>query len=431
MTELLDKDHKHIWHPYTQHKTAGKPLEVVWAEGSFLYTADGRSMFDAMSSWWVILHGHCHPYLIAKVQEQFARLDQVIFAGCTHQPAVQLAERILTLLPPVFSKVFYSDNGSTSVEVALKMCIQYWRNQGKSKKRILAFRHGYHGDTFGAMAVSERGVFTETFSDFLFPVDYIDPPLRDQERGRSVQQMKELLVKNNDYAAFIFEPMVQGVAGILIQDESELSQLIQLAQENGVLCIADEVLTGFGRTGKLFATEYLSVQPDILCFAKCLTGGTIPLAMTICKEGIFEGFLSEDKSKTLFHGHSYTANPIACAAANASLDLLMKKESMDGRKRISESHKNFCKTVSEDSQARHWFKDIRHMGTLLALEWKSSEQSGYMNTFRDQMYHYLLDKGQLLRPMGNVLIISPPYSSSTQDLEQTYTAIMDFGRSHM
>lgn len=429
MTELLEKDRNFIWHPYTQHKTATKPLEVVWAEGSFLYTADGKSIFDAISSWWVLLHGHCHPYLIAKVQEQFERLEQVMFAGFTHQPAVLLAERVLSLLSPEFSKVFYSDNGSTSVEIALKMCIQYWHNQGKAKRRILAFRHSYHGDTFGAMAVSDRGIFTNPFSEFLFPVDYIDPPLRNAERGNSLKQMEELLSKQ-DYAAFIFEPLVQGAGGMLMQDEKELSQLIQYAQEHQVLCIADEVMTGFGRTGKLFASEFLSVQPDIICLAKGLTGGTMPLAMTICKEKIFEGFLSEDKANTLYHGHSFTANPIACAASLASLDLLMKKESIEGRKRIAENHRNFCKTIDEDSRARNWFTDVRQQGTILALEWRSSEKTNYLHKLRDQMYEYFIERGQLLRPLGNVLYILPPYCASAQDLEQTYSTIMDFGRNH-
>lgn len=430
MTELLEKDQNCIWHPYTQHKTARKPLEVVWAEGSFLYTADGKSIFDAISSWWVILHGHCHPYLIAKVQEQFARLEQVIFAGFTHQPAVQLAERVLSLISPEFTKVFYSDNGSTSVEIALKMCLQYWQNQGKSKKRILAFRHGYHGDTFGAMSVSERGLFTESFSEFLFPVDYIDPPLRNAERGHSLRQLEEALQNYKDYAAFIFEPLVQGSGGMLMQDEGELSQLIQYAQEQDVLCIADEVMTGFGRTGKLFASEFLSTQADIVCLAKGLTGGTMPLAMTLCKEKIYEGFLSEDKSKTFFHGHSFSANPIACAASLASLDLLMKKECIESRKRIAESHKNFSKTLLEDAKAKNWFTDVRQQGTILALEWRTSESTNYQHSLRDKMYDFFLERGQLLRPLGNVLYILPPYSAATQDLELTYSTIMDFGRSH-
>ena len=326
-------------------------MEVVWAEGSFLYTADGRSIYDAISSWWVILHGHCHPYLIAKVQEQLTRLEQVIFAGFTHQTAVTLAERVLALVPPGFGKVFYSDNGSTAVEVALKMSLKYWANLGQDKKRILAFHEAYHGDTFGAMAVSERGPFTSTFSSHLFPVDFIDPPLRNAERGRSLAQMEAILSKSQDYAAFIFEPMVQGSGGMLMHDANELSQLIKLAQEHNVLCIADEVMTGFGRTGKLFACEYLSQQPDIMCLAKGLTGGTLPLAMTLCKETIFEAFLADDRAKALFHGHSFTANPIACAAALASLDLLMKKDSKEGRKRIADHHRNFCATIVEDPQA--------------------------------------------------------------------------------
>lgn len=430
MTELLDKDQRYIWHPYTQHKTAGSPLEVVWAEGSFLYTADGKSIFDAISSWFVILHGHCHPYLIAKVQEQFSRLEQVIFAGFTHQAAVQLGERVVSLLPEGYSKVFYSDNGSTAVEVALKMALQYWQNQGQMKKRILAFRGGYHGDTFGAMSVSDRGVFTQAFSEFLFPVDFIDAPLLSKPRGEALRELEKTLAAHQDYAAFIFEPMVLGVGGFLLQDETELSLMIRCAKEHGVLCIADEVLTGFGRTGKTFASEYLNEQADIICLAKGLTGGTLPLAMTVSSEAVYQGFLSDDKNKTFYHGHSFAANPLACAAALANLDLLLKKECRDARKRISESHKNFAKTLLEDSKAKTWFNDIRHLGTILALEWKTPQETHYHNSLRDRMYAFFLERGQLLRPFGNVLYIVPPYSAAVQDLEQTYSTILEFGHNH-
>ncbi len=429
MTDLLERDRKYIWHPYTQHKTEKDPLEVVWAEGSFLYTADGRSIYDAISSWWVILHGHCHPYMIAKVQEQLGRLEHVHFAGCTHQPAVTLAERILALLPG-FSKVFYSDNGSTSVEIGLKMALQFWSNQGVKKKKILALRGGYHGDTFGAMSVSDRSVFTNPFSDHMFAVDYVDPPLRKSTRGHAFNQLEALLNASDEYAAFIFEPMVQGTGGMLMHDATELSQMIQLAQERKVLCIADEVMTGFGRTGKLFASEYLSQSPDIICIAKGLTGGTMPLAMTICREHVYEGFLSEDRTKTFFHGHSFTANPVACAAALASLDLLMKKESKEGRTRIATHHSDFCAAIDNDAQAKGWFNDVRQLGTILALEWKSSGQQHYLHGLRDTMYSFFLERGVLLRPLGTVLYILPPYSSAAQELEQTYSAIMDFGRSH-
>lgn len=430
MSDLLDRDRKVIWHPYTQYKTAPMPHDVVWAEGSFLYTADGRSLFDAISSWWVILHGHCHPYLIAKVQEQFSKLDQVIFSGFTHQPAVQLAERVLSLLSPEFTKVYYSDNGSTAVEAAIKMSIQYWHNQGVDKKRFLTFRNGYHGDTLGAMSVSQRSVFNEPFSNFMFAVDYVDPPLLGNPRGDSLKQLQRCLEENKDYAAFIFEPLVQGVGGMLVQDETELSDMIRLAKQHEVLCIADEVMTGFGRTGKLFASHYLTEQADFVCLSKGLTGGVLPLAMTVTNNKVFDGFLSDDKMKAYLHGHSFSGNPLACAAGLASLDLLMKKECIEVRKRIAESHHQFKNTVMEDAKAREWFKEVRHIGTILAFEWKTPEGSGYMNTLRDKMYDYFIERGQLLRPLGNVLYILPPYGSSSQDLEQTYSAIMDFGRSY-
>lgn len=426
MSTLLEKDKNAVWHPFTQHQTEAPPLEVVKAKGSFLYTADGRKILDGMSSWWVNLHGHCHPYIAAKVQEQLETLEHVIFAGCTHSPAVTLAERVLAMLPKDFSKAYYSDNGSTAVEVGIRMALQYWSNLGKPKKRILAFRHAYHGDTFGAMSVSERSVFTQMLSDHLFPVDFIDPPLEHAERGKSFYQLEEKLKENKDYAAFVFEPLVQGVGGMLFQDAEELSQLIELCKKHEVLCISDEVFTGFGRTGKLFATDFLRVQPDIIALGKCLTGGTMTLAMTVCSEKIYEAFLSEDKRKTLFHGHSYTANPIACAAANASLDLLLSEESLKDRKRIEEQHKSFSEKLHANPDFSKYFKDVRSKGVILALEWADEQESGYLHNIRDRLYSFFLEKNFLLRPFGNLLMVVPPYCTSSEDLEKLYSAIIEF-----
>lgn len=427
---LLLKDKQYIWHPYTQHKTDLDTLEIVWAEGAYLYTDNGKSIFDAISSWWVVLHGHCHPYFAAKITEQLARLDQVMFSGFTHQPAIALAERVLGLLPKSFSKVFYSDNGATAVEAALKMSLQYWHNQGIPKKRIVAFRNGYHGDTFGAMSVSERSLFVRPFEEHLFHVDFIDPPLRNAPPNSSLNQLKDLLAQHKDIAAFIYEPLVQGSGGMLMHNAKELSQLIQLAQENQVICIADEVMTGWGRTGKLFASEFLSPQADIICLAKGLSGGAIPLAMTLCNDKIYNAFLSDDRSKAFLHGHTFSANPVACAASMASLDLLAKKDSIEGRKRIEEHHQHFCAELNKNTQARSWFRDVRMQGTILALEWQSAEASGYYSGFRDKLYRHFLDRGVLLRPLGNVTYVLPPYCSATQDLDAVYTAIMDFGKLH-
>lgn len=422
---LRERDRTSIWHPFTQHQTEPSPLPIARAEGAYLYTNDGRKIFDAISSWWVNLHGHCHPHIASAVSRQVAQLEHVLFAGCTHEPAVALAERILGYLP-FLSKVFYSDNGSTAVEAAVKMALQFWHNRGSKRNRIVAFQGAYHGDTFGSMAVSRSG-FTTAFTHFLFDVSFIDPPLRERERGASLAQMRRLLEERDDISAFLFEPLVQGAGGMLMQDAGELDALIGLARDHGVLCIADEVMTGFGRTGKAFACDFLTNKPDILCLSKGLSGGVSPLAMTICREFIFAAFLSSDKRKAFLTGHSYTANPLACAAGLASLDLFECSESIRSREHIAEAHARFRKEIAEHSSARLWFKDVRQQGTILALEWNSRQERDYFANQRDSMYKYFLKKDLLLRPLGDILYILPPYCSSMEDLKRVYSAILQYG----
>lgn len=414
---LAERDQAVIWHPYTQAKAAKPPIPIVRGEGVYLIDEQGNHYLDAISSWWVTIHGHAHPYIAEKVAEQLKTLEHCIFAGFTHPPAVALAERLLSIIPSNQQKIFYSDNGSTAVEVALKMCIQYWSNRGITKPKVLAFHHSYHGDTFGAMAVSARSAFTTHFENFLFEVDYIDLP-----SANNIEILKSQISNlKSELAAFIFEPLVQGAGGMLMYEAKYLDELLQHCQKENILTIADEVMTGFGRTGKLFASDYLQQQPDLMCFSKGLTGGTMALGVTSCTQKIQKAFLSDDKLKTLFHGHSFTANPVACSAALASMDLIEKPETMQNIARIGEQHARFMQTIKEHPK----LKDIRQTGTILALEWKTSEGTSYFNLLRDNLYNYFLQQKVILRPLGNIIYILPPYCISNEQLTYIYSKIKE------
>lgn len=411
---LTEKDARYTWHPYTQMKTALPPLPIVRGEGALLFTETGASYIDAVSSWWVTLHGHGHPYIAECIAKQAHTLEQVIFAGFTHPPAVDLAERLLQILPANQARVFYSDNGSTAVEVALKMAIQCFYNQGITRKTIVAFEGGYHGDTFGSMSVSGDLSFNTAFNDYLFDVKRIPPPLPGQEEA-SLQAMTKILAED-EVCAFIFEPLVMGAGGMLMYTPEMLDQLIHLAQSQGVICIADEVMTGFGRTGKLFASHYLQQQPDIFCLSKGLTGGFLPMGVTTCTQAIYDAFWSDDKRKMFFHGHSFTANPLGCAAALASLDLLLIPDCQENIQRIAASHQNFKEKLSSHPKV----KEIRYTGTVLAVEFKTSEDTSYFNNIRDKLYNFFINKGVLLRPLGNLIYVLPPYCITREQLESVY-----------
>jgi adenosylmethionine-8-amino-7-oxononanoate aminotransferase len=414
MSDLVSRDLEAIWHPYTQMKTAAKPIPIVRGEGAYLFCEDGTKLIDAVSSWWVNIHGHSHPYIAQKVFEQLQTLEHVIFAGFTHPQAVKLAENLLSIIPNNQKKVFFSDNGSTAVEVALKMCLQFWSNQNQKRTKILAFHNAYHGDTFGAMAVSGRSAFTAAFDSLLFDVEFIDLPK--QENLESIKAKISNL--KSDLACFIFEPLVQGAGGMLMYEAELLDALIAHCKKENVLTIADEVMTGFGRTGKLFASDYLTNKADLMCFSKGLTGGTMPLGITTCTQDIYDAFLSDDKLKTLFHGHSFTANPVACAASNASFDLLMQPETQNNINRIVSKHQEFAIEIANNPK----LKNIRQKGTIIALEW-DIEATSYFNNIRDTLYNFFLSKNILLRPLGNILYIMPPYCISNGDLDYIYNNI--------
>lgn len=416
MQTLTERDQQNIWHPYTQMHTAAPAIPIVKGSGAYLFDEQGKRYLDAVSSWWVTLHGHAHPYIAQKVAAQLLELEQVIFAGFTHLPAIQLAEALLKILPPNQQKVFYTDNGSTALEVALKMCLQFWSNKGENRQKVMAFTNGYHGDTFGAMSVSGRSAWTKPFEQLLFDVVFIDPPT-----SKNLPELKALVSKiATETACFIYEPLVQGSGGMLMHSTESLDELMKHCRKEGVLMIQDEVFTGFGRTGKNFACDHLTEVPDVMCFSKGLTGGTMPLGVTTCIREIYEAFLSEDQHKALYHGHSFTANPLACTAAIASLELLLSEETQGHINRICEKHLEFSKKLQSHPQVR----EVRQTGTILAIEWNSNTETSYFNTFRDRLYPFFLEHGILLRPLGNVIYILPPYCMTDEELEYTYTVIL-------
>lgn len=416
-TSLQERDKAVNWHPYTQMKTASNIIPVIKGKGVYLYDEEGKKYLDIVSSWWVTLHGHSHPYIAQRVFEQLNTLEQVIFAGFTHEPAIQLSENLLKLLPAGQEKVFYSDNGSTAVEVALKMCIQYAHNQGKKKTRILAFKNAYHGDTFGAMSVSGKSYWTRPFESMLFEVIFIDTPNSENLENLKTQ-IKELA---DEVACIIYEPLVQGAAGMLMYQAEDLNSLMKVCREEEILTIQDEVFTGFGRTGRLFAADYLTEKPDIMCFSKGLTGGTMPMGITTCSNAIYNAFLSDDHHKTLFHGHSFTANPLACAAALASMELLLQKETQMNIKRITHQHSEFVKTLANHPQV----ENARQIGTILAFDFKTGQGTSYFNEIGKKIYNEFLKRGIIMRPLGNVIYLVPPYCISAEELDFVYQNILE------
>jgi len=417
---ILPKDHTFVWHPFTQMETAPTPLAIVKAKNTSLFAEDGTEYLDCNSSWWVNIHGHGHPKLKQALIDQFDAIDHVIFAGVTHPKAVELSEKIIHLLPEGFQKVFFSDDGSTAVEVALKMAFQYWHNRNEPKKRILALEGAYHGDTFGAMSVSQRGYFNEPFEHLFFSVDYLEFPTKDREED--ILEEAEKFFYTQDFAAIIVEPLIQGSAGMRMYSSEFLERLVILAKSYGVLVIFDEVMTGWGRTGELFAMNHIQEIPDIVCLSKGLTGGVLPLGLTVTTQPIFDAFLSKEKTKALLHGHSFTGNALACAVACASIELVMNKEFYLEIDRISQNHKQFKEKITGYKNVL----EIRQLGTILAVEIKYNNESSYFSEIRDRAYTFFLSKGLLIRPLGNVIFLNPPYCVTNDELQKMYFAIHEF-----
>ncbi|KRP13358.1 MAG: adenosylmethionine-8-amino-7-oxononanoate aminotransferase [Sphingobacteriales bacterium BACL12 MAG-120813-bin55] len=407
---------KNIWYPFGQQKTSRDPIFITHGKGSKLYDADGKSYIDAISSWWTNIHGHAHPYIADAVNRQFHTLEHVIFSGFTHAPAEQLAEKLLEHLP-TFSKVFFSDNGSTAVEVALKMALQFWKNSGKDKQGIIALDGAYHGDTFGSMSVSERDAFTAPFHALLFDSIYL--PFPGSHPDAAIEQMRRACASGN-IAAFIYEPLVQGAAGMQMYPPEILDQLIRIAKEHDVLCIADEVMTGFYRTGSLFASDQCKEKPDIICLSKGITGGSMPLSVTLCTQEIYDAFYSDEKGKAFWHGHSYTGHPLACAAALASLELLMLPSTQEAIQRIVKRHHAAEALLASSGK----FENVRQCGTILAVDIPVKDP-GYFSNIRDDIYYSALEKGVLLRPLGNAAYVLPPYCISDEELDVVYNTLFE------
>lgn len=416
MNKWQRQDSEHIWHPFSP--LAGTPPFLVKkAKGLSLFTQDGREILDMISSWWVNIHGHANPKIAKAISRQSKKLEQVIFAGFTHKPAIKLAKKLKSILPKEQAKVFFSDDGSTAVEVALKLSLQYWHNQGKPRMRMIAIEGAYHGDTFGAMSVGGRGIFNEPFDSLLFDVDFI--PFPEGDGTNSIRAMEQKI--GEDVAAFIFEPLVQGAGGMRMYAPDTLESLIKLARTKNIIVIADEVMTGFGRTGKIFATDHLpSQRPDIYCLSKGITGGFLPMGVTTVADFIVQAFPGDDLGKTFFHGHSYTANPLACAAANASMKILLSEEVQESIIRITNAHRQFAQSLPQ-----HPLFSVRQTGTILAIEIKQND-AGYTSNLKEKIYRFFLDRNILLRPLGNVVYLLPPYVVTDEQLEQVYQAIREF-----
>jgi adenosylmethionine---8-amino-7-oxononanoate aminotransferase len=415
--------HPNIWYPYTQAKTASEPIEVKSGQGLWLELADGRKIADCISSWWVNLHGHAHPQIVEAIARQAAQLEHAIFAGFTHEPAQQLASQLVAKLPENLTRVFYSDNGSTAVEIALKMAYQYWANKGVPRKRFMSFEGAYHGDMFGTMAVGNRSLFSDVFKDLLFEVSFCPYPNTWDEDLEAIEKEAnclEVLRQNlsdspNSCAGIIIEPLVQGSGGMRMCRPEFLQGLRELATEFDTLLIFDEVMTGFGRTGADFACNKALVKPDLICLSKGITGGFLPLAVTVATEEIYDSFYSDDPTKTLYHGHSYTANPLGCAAALASLELLAQNESVYTQMEVW--HRQH---LTDLANRYPQLNKLRVMGTIAAIDINNQEESGYLNYVGRKIGHQAIARGVLLRPLGNVLYLMPPYCITETELAWVY-----------
>lgn len=418
-SEWIENDLRHVWHPFTQHYTASTPLAIVKAKGSILTTDKGKEYIDANSSWWVNTHGHGHPAIGSAIKEQFDKIDHIIFAGCSHPKASELAVRLCNKLGNGFERVFFSDNGSTAVEVAIKMAIQFWFNKGEDRPNFIALQGAYHGDTFGAMSLGERDLFNRPFEPYFFDVHYLGFPHKNEE-DRILERAKRILASRK-VAGLILEPLVQGASGMRMYSVEFLDRLTALAKKYGTLVIFDEVMTGFGRTGKLFAMDHCEIKPDIITLSKGLTAGVLPMGLTITSDKIYETFLSEETARGFLHGHSFTGNPLACAAACANLDLFEDQSTWMNIERITEWNRSFLQQFSSSK----WIAETRQSGTILAIELRD-EVNGYYSKLRDKAYSFFLEKGVLLRPLGNVIFVNAPYCITNKELEKIGQAITDF-----
>ncbi len=406
-----------VWHPFTQHGL-NEPIPLVErAEGAAIYTVDGTRYIDAISSWWVITHGHCHPRIQAEIRAQTEKLDQLIFAGWSHEPAEVVARGLVELTPDPLCHVFFSDSGSTSVEVALKMALGYWLNRGEPRHRILVMEGSYHGDTIGAMSVGARGVYNQAYAPLLFDVGTVPFPVAGKEQ-QAIDALEAMCAGDEPPAAFIVEPLILGAGGMLIYDAKTLKALREVCSRHGVLFIADEVMTGWGRTGSLFACDQAGIVPDIMCLSKGLTGGALPLAVTLATAEIFKAHESDDRARMFYHSSSYTANPVACAAAAANIDIWRDEPVLD---RIADLTRRQSAALARlhDLPA---LRNCRQIGTITAMEFVQNDD-GYLSEIGPRLTGFFRDRGLLLRAMGNLVYVMPPYCIGEDDLACVYEAI--------
>jgi adenosylmethionine-8-amino-7-oxononanoate aminotransferase len=425
---VLARDRRYVWHPFTQHGTESEPIVLAGAKGASLFDADGKEILDLVSSWWTCTHGHSHPKLNAALAEQAARFEHVMFAGFTHQPAADLAEAVVKVLPGDLTRVFFSDDGSTSVEVALKIAYQYWINSGETGRRTLvAFDGGYHGDTLGAMSLGRGSQLFSAFRELMCKVVVLpcpatfagDDAVEEREAG-ALSAFEALLAdRGHRIAALIIEPLLQGAGGMRLCRPSFLKRLVKAARGAGILIIFDEVATGFGRTGTMFAMEQAGIVPDLVCLSKGLTAGYMPMAVTVAREAIFEAFLGEGFERALPHGHSFTANPLACAVALASLALFEEEKTLGRIAHINRRHREFMATLA----ARPDVTRLRQIGSILAFDVKAA--GGYQSSESRALRNWFLAHGLNIRPLGQTIYLMPPYCISDDELTRAYAGIVE------
>ncbi len=409
-----------LWPPFTQIASSSPPQSVWAGKGALLLRQSAPPLIDAISSWWVTLHGHSHPYIATAIAEQAQELEQVIFADFTHPQAEKLAKRLSQFTG--LQRLFFSDNGSTAVEVALKIAYQWWQNKCEPRHQLIAFEGAYHGDTFGAMSLGERNLFNAPFEKMLFPVCRIPWPATWRE-DQKVEQKEEFVLNQLEQkletatAAVILEPLVQGAGGMSMVRPKFLQKVADRVKQAGALLIADEVLTGFGRCGTLFAFKQADIQPDLLALSKGLTGGFLPMGVTMASEEIFSAFIGDDPQLTLWHGHSFTGNPLGCAAANASLDLLQQNPQQ--YQQFEARHLLHLKTLEKHPKV----KQTRVTGTIAAFNLEVDGPQGYLNLAGKTLKAYAMESGVFLRPLGNVVYLLPPLCINDSQLEQCYSTI--------
>ncbi|WP_108804827.1 adenosylmethionine--8-amino-7-oxononanoate transaminase [Aquimarina sp. Aq107] len=413
---LKERDKKHLWHPLTQHKIHPDALPIVRAEGALLYDDQGKEYIDGIASWYTAIYGHCNPYIIEKVNNQMRNLDQIVFAGFTHEPAIKLSEELIDILPDNQEKIFFSDNGSTANEVGIKMALQYHFNKGEKRNTIIAFQDGFHGDTFGAMSASGLSVYNGPFEDFFIDVQRIPTP----NKENFDEVIKKLLEIINSYnvAAFIYEPLVQGANAMHMFDAEYLNEILKICTANNIITIADEVMTGFGKTGKDFASEYIETKPDIISMSKALTAGFVPMAVTSCTQNIYDAFLDDSVGKAFFHAHTYSANPIACSVAIAGIELLKSEEIQHNINTIIKSHQDFDAIIRNHSKV----KTTRQKGVIYALD-LDVEMDRYGKK-RYEIFDHFMKNGVCLRPLGKTIYLLPPYVIKKDQLDKIYDTII-------